>query len=321
VNFACLSQAKFVYWSGEALVSKPERHNQPWKDPGLSWSQLRAFEACARLSSFNAAAAELNLTASAIRYQAGLLEGRIGVKLLERRGGRLALTSAGTAFARRISRPMRELIGACEEASSTAASAPMTLTAPPLFARQFLFDRRFLKWCDDNQVRLDVTDAKRDLLATDQIAAVRLGAEEDTDLAATPILGVELVLAAAPSIAALARPSDPAWWTEQILLCPSVADNAWPWAWRALKLPAPKITHPLRFTSYAAALEAACAGHGILLAPLPFSEREFVAGRLSRLSDVRLPSRIGYSFVMRRELALTPRGRSLQRRVLSVVMR
>jgi LysR family transcriptional regulator, glycine cleavage system transcriptional activator len=298
---------------------KPERHRQPSKDPGLSWSQLRAFEACARLSSFNAAAAELNLTASAIRYQAGLLEGRIGVRLLERRGGRLSLTSAGTAFARQVSGPMRDLIRACAEASSTAATAPMTLTAPPLFARQFLFDRRFLKWCDDNQVRLDVTDAKRDLLTTDQIAAVRLGAEEDADLAATPILNVELVLAAAPSVAALARPSDPAWWTEQILLCPSVADNAWPWAWRALKLPAPKTIRPLHFSSYAAALEAACAGHGILLAPLPFSEREFVAGRLLRLSDIRLSSRIGYSFVIRRELALLPRGRSLQRRVLAAV--
>jgi LysR family glycine cleavage system transcriptional activator len=303
----------------EASLLKPERHHQPWKDPGLSWSQLRAFEACARLSSFNAAAAELNLTPSAIRYQAGLLEGRIGVRLLERRGGRLSLTSAGAAFARQISGPMRELIRACTEASSAAATAPMTLTAPPLFARQFLFDRRFLKWCDDNQVRLDVTDAKRDLLATDQIAAVRLGAEEDADLAATPILGVELVLAAAPSVAALARPTDPAWWTEQVLLCPSVADNAWPWAWRMLKLPEPKSTRPLHFSSYAAALEAACAGHGILLAPLPFSEREFAAGRLSRLSDVRLPSRIGYSFVMRRELALMPRGRSLQRRVLAAV--
>jgi LysR family transcriptional regulator, glycine cleavage system transcriptional activator len=289
------------------------------KDPGLTWSQLRAFEACARLSSFNAAAAELNLTASAIRYQAGLLEGRIGVKLLERQGGRLSLTSAGTAFARQIARPMRDLMRACAEASRTAAIAPMTLTAPPLFARQFLFDRRFLKWCNDNQVRLDVTDAKRDLLTTDQIAAVRLRAEEDADLVATPIIGVVLVLAAAPSVAALARPSDPAWWAEQILLCPSVSDHAWPLAWRALKLPAPKTTRPLHFSSYAAALEAACAGHGILLAPLPFSEREFVAGRLLRLSDVRLSSRIGYSFVMRRELALMPRGRSLQRRVLAAV--
>ena len=117
----------------------------------------------------------------------------------------------------------------------------------------------------------------------------------------------------------LARPSDPAWWADQILLCPSVSDNAWPWAWRMLKLPAPKTTRPLHFSSYAAALEAACAGHGVLLAPLPFSEREFVAGRLLRLSDVRLSSRIGYSLVMRRELALLPRGRSLQRRVLSAV--
>ena len=197
--------------------------------------------------------------------------------------------------------------------------APITLTAPPLFARQFLFDRQFLKWCEDNRVRLDVTDVKRDLLTTDQIVAVRLDAQEDTHLAATPILDVELVLAAAPSVAALARPSDPAWWAEQILISPSVSDNAWPWAWRELKLPSPETTRPLRFSSYAAALEAACAGHGVLLAPLPFSEREFAAGRLLRLSDVRLSSRIGYSLLMRRELALMPRGRSLQRRVLSAV--
>jgi LysR family transcriptional regulator, glycine cleavage system transcriptional activator len=298
---------------------KPEPQPPLSKDPGLSWSQLRAFEACARLSSFNAAAAELNLTASAIRYQAGLLEGRIGVKLLERQGGRLSLTSAGTVFARQISRPMRDLIRACTEAGTTAAMAPITLTAPPLFARQFLFERRFLKWCEDNRVRLDVTDAKRDLLTTDQIVAVRLGADEDTDLMATPILEVELVVAAAPSVAALARPSDPAWWAEQILISPSVSDRAWPRAWRELKLPAPKTTRPLNFSSYAAALEAACAGHGIMLAPLPFSEREFAAGRLSRLSDVRLSSPIGFSLVMKRELALMPRGRSLQRRVLSAV--
>jgi DNA-binding transcriptional LysR family regulator len=43
------------------------------KDPGLSWSQLRAFEACAKLLSFNAAAASLNLTPAAVRYQVGLL--------------------------------------------------------------------------------------------------------------------------------------------------------------------------------------------------------------------------------------------------------
>jgi hypothetical protein len=36
-----------------------ELHRERWTDPGLSWSQLRAFQTCARLSSFNAAATAL----------------------------------------------------------------------------------------------------------------------------------------------------------------------------------------------------------------------------------------------------------------------
>jgi hypothetical protein len=141
-----------------------EPHRERWTDPGLSWSQLRAFQACARLSSFNAAATELNLTASAVRHQVGLLEARLGGKLFERQGGgRLCLTSIGVAFERQISRPMRDLVRACATASEMAAAAPIILTAPPLFARQFLFDDRFLKWCDGNRVKLDITDAKLDL--------------------------------------------------------------------------------------------------------------------------------------------------------------
>jgi len=171
-----------------------------------------------------------------------------------------------------------------------AAAAPIILTAPPLFARQFLFDDRFLKWCDGNQVELDITDAKRDLFGTDQIVAVRLGTEPDPDLVSTPVFDVQLVLAAAPTIAARARPTDRSWWLEQTLLSPGVSDIAWPQVWRALEVRAPETTHPLHFSSYAAALEAACAGHGVLLAPLPFSEREFASGRLSRLSNFVCPA-------------------------------
>ena len=298
---------------------KAEPHAERWKDPGLSWSQLRAFESCARLSSFNAAAAELNLTASAVRHQVGLLEARLGVKLFDRQGGRLSLTSIGTAFERQISRPMRDLARACAVASRMAATAPITLTTPPLFARQFLFEGRFLKWCDDNMVRIDVTDAKRDMFAAGQIVAIRLGAEPDADLASTPILGVELVLAAAPPIAARARPADTAWWAGQTLLSPGVSDGAWSLAWQALGVQVPGSVRPLHFSSYAAALEAACAGHGILLAPLPFSEREFSSGRLLQFSDIRLPSSIGYSLLMRHDLAELPRGRALRRRILAAV--
>jgi len=298
---------------------KAEPPLERWADPGLSWSQLRAFQACAQLLSFNAAATGLNLTASAVRHQIGLLEGRLGGKLFERQGGRLSLTAIGISFERQISRPMRDLVSACAAASRMAAAAPITLTAPPLFARQFLFDARFLKWCDSNAIKLDVTDVKRDLFGAGQIVAIRLGADPDHDLISTPIFAAQLVLAAAPAIADKARPADPSWWLEQTLLSPGVSEVAWPQVWQKLKLRAPEITHPLHFSSYAAALEAACAGHGLLLAPLPFSEREFASGRLSRLSIVRLQSRIGYSLLMRRELANVSRGRALRRRILAAI--
>jgi LysR family transcriptional regulator, glycine cleavage system transcriptional activator len=298
---------------------KAEPHRERWTDPGLSWSQLRAFQACARLSSFTAAATELSLTASAVRHQVALLEARLGVRLFERQGGRLALTSIGVSFDRQISRPMRDLVSACAAASRVAAAAPIILTAPPLFARQFLFRDRFRKWCDGNQIKLDITDAKRDLFGTSQIVAVRLGNEPDTGLVSTPVFSVQLVLAAAPAIAARARVTDRSWWLEQTLLSPGVSDMAWSQVWRALKLHAPETSCPLHFSSYAAALEAACAGYGVLLAPIPFSEREFASGRLSRFSNICLPSRIGYSLLMRRELANTSRGRRLRQRIIAAI--
>jgi DNA-binding transcriptional LysR family regulator len=289
------------------------------RDPGLSWSQLRAFEACARLSNFNLAAASLNLTASAVRHQIGLLEARLGVRLYERQGGRLALTPTGAAFQRRIARPMQELAQACAAASQSASAGPLLLTAPPLFARQFLFEDRFLKWCDANLVRLEVTDSRRDLFGPDQIAAIRLGAEAAADLATTPLLSVKLVLAATPSKVADARPVDASWWSKQNLLSPSVSEVAWSKAWQALGLGATVTTRHRRFSSYAAALEAACAGQGILLAALPFVEREFAAGRLAKLSRVRIASPVGYSMVMRTDLAASRRGRALKQKILAAV--
>jgi LysR family transcriptional regulator, glycine cleavage system transcriptional activator len=283
------------------------------EDPGLSWSQLRAFEACARLSSFNAAALKLSLSPSAVRFQIGLLESRLGASLFERQGGRLALTNIGQAFAQQIERPMHDLIAACAVARQSASAAPLTLTAPPLFARQFLLDDGFLKWCDAHQVRLDVSDNKRDLFAPGLIAAIRLGVDDDPDLTHVPILKVELCVAAAPRIALDAQPGDPLWWAEQTLLTPSASRDGWKTAWRLLGIEESFTPRTLPFSSYGAALEAACAGSGLILAPLPFAEKEISAGRLSPISDVRIQSPKAYSLIMRKDFAASARGRALAR--------
>jgi LysR family transcriptional regulator, glycine cleavage system transcriptional activator len=288
-------------------------------DPGLSWSQLRAFDACARLSSFNAAALKLSLSPSAVRFQIGLLESRLGACLFERQGGRLVLTEIGQSFARQIERPMHDLLAACTAAQESASSAPLTLTAPPLFARQFLLDDAFLNWCDAHQVRLDVSDNKRDLFAPGLLAAIRLGADDDPDLTNVPILRVELCVAAALQIAQDAKPNDPSWWAEQTLLTPSASQEGWKTAWHLLKLEEDFKSRTLPFSSYAAALEAACAGSGLILAPLPFAIKEIGAGRLSVISDVRIQSPKPYSLIMRKDLAASPRGRALARMLVRTI--
>jgi LysR family glycine cleavage system transcriptional activator len=288
-------------------------------DPGLSWSQLRAFGACARLSSFNAAALKLSISPSAVRFQIGLLESRLGASLFERQGGRLALTGIGQSFAQQIERPMQDLIAACAMARQSASAAPLTLTAPPLFARQFLLDDSFLKWCDAHQVRLDVSDNKRDLFAPGLIAAIRLGADADPDLTDVPILDVELCVAAAPRIALDARPDDPEWWAKQTLLTPSASQEAWKAVWHLLKVEERFTRRTLPYSSYSAALEAACTGSGLILAPLPFAEKEIAEGRLSPISDVRVQATRGYSLIMRKDLAASPRGRALARMLVRTV--
>ena len=290
----------------------------PW-DPGLSWSQLRAFIACSRNRSFNAAAAALALTGAAVRYQIGLLEHRLGGRLFDRRGGALIPTDLGVSFAQRIEAPMRALMVACAEVTASADEAPLTLTAPPLFARQYLFSPKLLIWCDANRVSLDITEIKRDVFAQDSVAAIRLAAVEHPDLSSTRLLNVSAIIAACPAIAKHARPFDRGWWEQQILINTTLSDAGWLRAWDALGLTAPKPLRAHVFSSYAAALAAAASGHGVILAPLPFAHTELASGRLMQISDVRLASKYDYSLVMRKGAALSARGRALRQRVISAV--
>lgn len=62
---------------------------------GLNLDQLEAFAAVVELGSFSAAAARLSLTQPAISFQIRQLEGRLGLRLVERVGRRVQPTAAG----------------------------------------------------------------------------------------------------------------------------------------------------------------------------------------------------------------------------------
>jgi LysR family glycine cleavage system transcriptional activator len=73
----------------------------------VTW--LRSFEAAARLSSFAAAAAELNLTPAAVSQQIKLLEETLEMKLFKRLPKGVALTDIGQAYAQPVRASFRDL--------------------------------------------------------------------------------------------------------------------------------------------------------------------------------------------------------------------
>ena len=82
---------------------------------------LRAFEAAARLGSFQAAAAELHVTPSAISHQIRALEGELGVPLFERLDKRVVLARGGQELFPAVREAMELL-----QAGSRLSITPLT---------------------------------------------------------------------------------------------------------------------------------------------------------------------------------------------------
>jgi LysR family transcriptional regulator, glycine cleavage system transcriptional activator len=99
---------------------------------------LRAFEASARLGSFERAAEELNVSASAVGKRVGTLEDLLGSALFTRGQRLLALTSTGKEYLVQVSAALKLFAAMPLHQRSVQRSQRLRLTAPPTFARQIL---------------------------------------------------------------------------------------------------------------------------------------------------------------------------------------
>jgi LysR family transcriptional regulator, glycine cleavage system transcriptional activator len=104
--------------------------------PPLQW--LRAYEASARLSSFSAAAAELNLTPAAISHQVRALEQRLGFQLFERLARGLQLTDIGRAYLPSVRKAFDELAVTTVGLFGRDHDTHITVRTPVLFATNWL---------------------------------------------------------------------------------------------------------------------------------------------------------------------------------------
>ena len=102
---------------------------------------LRAFEAAARLGSFNAAAEALFVTQSAISHQIRHLEDWLGTPLFDRRAGRPRLLPHGEDLARTLGLSLSEIATACARAQTSHAPRPLVIAAIPSVAICWLIPR------------------------------------------------------------------------------------------------------------------------------------------------------------------------------------
>src|SRR3954471_2430392 len=102
---------------------------------------LRAFEAAARLGSFQAAGEELSVTQAAVSRIVRLLEGRLDFPLFERHANRLTLTWQGKALLPGLTGALDSIATLVAQVSSQSTLPLLTIGVGPSFAMRWLIPR------------------------------------------------------------------------------------------------------------------------------------------------------------------------------------
>jgi len=242
----------------------------------------RAFEACARLGSTVAAAAELGVTHGAVSKQISLLESWLDVSLFQRAGVRLSPTTGGARYAAALGRAFDVLDHATKElAESPRAGNIVRVSTTASFAALWLLPRlgAFRARHPDVEVWVSESKAPATVGPEGVDLALRTGRGPWSGVRAEPLLTDHLIPVCAPSLGArLREPGDLA---RATLLHDEDPLASWAvWLDEAgLGKPAWAGRGP-RFADGALLLQAALAGHGVALGRKRLAAGHLRSGRL-----------------------------------------
>jgi LysR family glycine cleavage system transcriptional activator len=146
---------------------------------------LAAFEAAARLTSFNAAARQLNLTPSAVSHQILALERQLGIELFARVGRGVELTSLGRRYFGKVQRILQALDEATRDIVSIGDLEVVTVHTPPSLASKWLLPllSGFMHFHPHIEVRVSAETGRAGFSwgATDLAIVYRQPKENDVD--------------------------------------------------------------------------------------------------------------------------------------------
>lgn len=246
-------------------------------------SMLRAFEAVARHQSVTRAAAELHVTQGAVSHQVKALEQWLDAKLVQRDGRRIALTPAGAAYAPSLGTAFDLMAEATRRLQRRARRERMTVSTFSTLATYWLVPRLadFCAAHPDVDVDLSTDYPRADFDPASYDVSIRCYTAEELQaqlqrrdwrgVQAGRFLGESLSLVCSPQ---LATPERPLAALADVARHPMLESRSIPTAWpdwlQAAGLdgehqPRTRIT----FDHTHLALNAALAGAGMALAPIP----------------------------------------------------
>lgn len=253
---------------------------------------LRAFEAVARTGRFRGAAAELNVSRSAISHQIRALEGSIGVELFERDSRPAQLTDAGRAYFSAV----RDAFDALEQ--STRALTPgrardelvvqvyVTVALKWLIPRLYDFEQTH----PDIKVRLSTSYVDWDFDLEHADVGFILARRKSSGLYYRELFRSVLAPVCSPALLSAKVPLHaPRDLRHHSILQVYTAEEDWRIWLEAAGVASVAVSDQVAFDSYILAQQAAEDGRGVAMTLGPFARDELRSGRLVEPFELKLP--------------------------------
>lgn len=246
---------------------------------------VRAFEAAGRKQSFTGAAAELNITHSAISRHVRGLEKQLGVQLFRIIPRGVELTDHGKAYLSAISPALEEISEASQKIKDSVSST-ISISCEPTFAAKWLMQKigSFRTQYPEINLALEPSPDVIDFRSGKFDLAIRHCTRDYDGLAQILIFKENVYPYGSPSKKLIGKPND----LNAYRLLHEDYGELWSRWFSAIGESKLRLRAKPNPQTALLAIEEAIAGNGIVLTSPEIADADVRAGRLKRLSNIGL---------------------------------
>ena len=264
-------------------------------------NSLRAFDAAARHGSFLEAATEQGVTPGSVSRHVRQLENYLGTELFVRRSNGVALTSAGTEYAAKVSGILRDLRAATDRFRKPSGERAIAISTLPIFSERWLYRRipSFRQVFGRAELRIEAHNGEHDADREDVDAWILYSKGQHPGYSVTRLFGEEVFPVCSPQFRETlsARPG-----ADEVVAQPLLHDIYWDTDWpdwaRAVGATAGELAANMRFALYKGVIQAAVDGMGMAVGHGEMVAKELATGKLVPLAYLSVSSEKSYHLVM-----------------------